>query len=63
MGTYTVVAASALFGTDSADLSISKLPDLPSDFDQLTTFADSGKVTVCVADLADAEMAFPCYCD
>ena len=34
VGTDTVVAASALFGTDSADLSISKLPDLPSDFDQ-----------------------------
>ena len=29
----------------------------------ITTFADSGKVTICVADLADAEMAFPCYCD
>ena len=33
MDTETVVAASVLFGADSADLSISKLPDLPSDFD------------------------------
>ena len=33
MDTETVVAASALFGADSADLSISKLPDLPSDVD------------------------------
>ena len=32
-GTETVVAASVLFRVDSADLSISKLPDLPSDFD------------------------------
>ena len=32
--TETVVTTSALFEADSADLSISKLPDLPSDFDQ-----------------------------
>ena len=31
--TETVVATSALFGVDSVDLSISKLPDLMSDFD------------------------------
>ena len=34
VGTETVVAASALFGADSAVLSISKLLDHPSDFDQ-----------------------------
>ena len=31
--TETVVAELALFGDDNVDLFISKLPDLPSDFD------------------------------